>query len=64
MADEHFLIEKHSDGERTKTEVTGLDEKASVGELARMLSGAETTDSVMKNAGEMKELANIYKKGL
>ena len=57
MADKHFLIEKSSDGERTSTSVTELDENAAVAELARLLGGAKITESTIKAAGEMRELA-------
>ncbi len=37
--------------------VDSLDEEASVEEVARMLSGAVTSDLVLANAREMKEYA-------
>lgn len=40
-----------------KTDITLLDEEASVRELARMLGGANVTDRILESAGEMKELA-------
>ena len=57
FASKHFLIEKATDGASTKTGVTPLSEEQTVKELARMLSGAQITDSVMANAREMRELA-------
>lgn len=57
FASKHFLIEKATDGASTKTSVTPLTEAETVNELARMLSGAQITDSVMANAKEMRELA-------
>lgn len=56
-ADSHFLIEKETDGKSVKTDITLLDEEASVRELARMLGGANVTDRILESAGEMKELA-------
>ena len=45
----------------TKTEVITLDEEASADELARMIGGAEITESVLASAKEMKKLANQLK---
>lgn len=61
MADMHFLIEKHSDGEKTTTGIHPLYDEDIVNELARMLSGAQITQSVLENAREMKALANSLK---
>ena len=57
MADDHFIIEKSTDGMVTKTNIALLSEEASVMELARMLGGAKITDAVVSSAREMKELA-------
>jgi len=63
MADEHFSIEKrHSEG-RTRTEITALNRDEMIKELARLLSGESITDTVIKNAGEMKDLADKKKGG-
>ena len=62
MADEHFVIEKVTDGQKTTTRIVPLSKEDSVKELARMLSGAETTETVLSNAAEMKELAAKTKK--
>lgn len=59
MADEHFIIEKMTDGKATKTNIASLDEEASVMELARMLGGVKITESVIASAKEMKELAKV-----
>lgn len=61
MADSHFRIEKQVTEEGTRTEVRRLDKKESVEELARILGGAEITEAVLKNASEMKELADNKK---
>lgn len=61
MADSHFRIEKQVTEEGTRTEVRKLDKKESVEELARILGGAEITEAVLKNASEMKELADNKK---
>lgn len=62
MADEHFVIEKVTDGQKTTTRIVPLSKEDSVKELARMLSGAATTETVLSNAAEMKELAAKTKK--
>ena len=57
MADRHYLIEKASSKGDTRTDIRRLDENESVRELARILGGAKITDTVLKSAVEMKELA-------
>ena len=61
MADHHFLISKHVKDEHTITEIKELDNKDITIELARMLGGAEVTDTVLQSADEMKNLANQIK---
>lgn len=61
MADEHFVIEKQTDGDTTKTTIRLLKEEEAVEELARILGGAKITESVMVSAKEMKELASNTK---
>lgn len=62
MADCHFVIEKTVTEESTKTGIRPLTEEESTDELARILGGAKITDTVMKNAKEMRELAKQTKK--
>lgn len=62
MADTHFVIEKKTDGSKTRTNIYGLDEKASIEEIARILGGAVITERVIESAKEMKELAKGTKK--
>lgn len=57
MADTHFLIEKHTEGERTKTQIHELSEEEAVDEIARLLGGVRITEAVRQNAREMKQLA-------
>ncbi|HIV17384.1 MAG TPA: DNA repair protein RecN [Candidatus Alectryocaccobium stercorigallinarum] len=61
MADEHFVIEKNSDGGGTVTAVSKLDEEEKTDELARILGGAKITGAARANAKEMKEMAQEYK---
>ena len=64
MADSHYLIEKSVSNQTTISTIRALEEKECVGELARMIGGVKITDTVMKSAGEMKELAANTKKTL
>ncbi|MBP5353754.1 MAG: DNA repair protein RecN, partial [Lachnospiraceae bacterium] len=50
MADCHFEISKSAEGGKTRTTLRKLTEDEVPRELARMLGGAEITDSVMANA--------------
>lgn len=61
MADVHFLIEKESDGSRTRTQIRRLSEQEEIAELARLLGGAKITETVLGSAGEMKKLAQQRK---
>lgn len=61
MADAHFYIEKNVVEHATVTTVALLDEKESIAELGRMLGGVAVTDTVLKNAREMKKLAKQAK---
>ena len=56
-ADVHFLIEKNAEQNSVKTRIERLDQDSSVRELARILGGSKVTDSILKSAKEMKELA-------
>ena len=61
MADSHFLIEKHIEGDKTVSAIHSLSEEESVTELSRLLGGASITDAVTENARELKKQANDYK---
>ena len=62
MADVHFMIEKNIVGKETQTSIRQLNEKESIEELARILGGAEITQTVLDGGKEMKELAKASKK--
>lgn len=62
MADHHFEIAKAVSDGKTATNIQILNENQSITELARLLSGAEVTETVLKNAQEMKRLANLVSK--
>lgn len=52
-ADEHFLIQKDTDGDRTFTKVTPLDFDGRKKELARIMGGLEITDTLLRSAEEL-----------
>ncbi len=62
MADTHYLIEKTVAQNKTTTLIRHLAAHESVDEIARMLGGAEITESVRNNAKEMLCLADDVKK--
>lgn len=53
MADNHLLIEKTSDGQKTYTKVKQLDFEGRKHELARIISGSIITDAALLNAEQM-----------
>lgn len=57
MADNHFLIEKTAEKEKTTTTIREIKEEESIKELARLLGSEKITDSALLNAKELKELA-------
>ena len=61
MADAHYAIEKTVEDGVTRTTIRKLNREQEIAELARILGGAEITDTVLKSAAEMKELADRTK---
>ncbi len=61
MADRHYLIEKTNFTDSVKTEIIELSDDERIEEIARILGGAEITETVTDNASEMIELAKKYK---
>jgi len=53
FADHHYLIEKKSSGERTRTTVRLIVDEERTEEVARMLSGAKLTETSRKHAEQM-----------
>lgn len=53
LADQHFLVEKETVGNRTKVGVKELKDKEKIEEIARMLTGAQITDTARQHAREM-----------
>ena len=62
MADIHFEIRKSTSEGSTATTIERLGRAETVRELARLLGGAQITEAVLKNAREMKKLADQTKK--
>lgn len=58
LADTHFAIVKDSGDKGAITLVTKLSREERVQELARLISGASTTETTIKHAREMLELSN------
>ena len=62
MADNHYLIEKHTEGERTLTSVHELSEAQKIEEIGRLTGGVSITRTVRENAAEMKKMAEQFRK--
>lgn len=54
QADAHYLIQKSAKDNGAQTEISSLEEEASIQELARLLGGAKVTASILESAREMK----------
>ena len=52
-ADTHFVVKKSSDGSISQSDVTKLEDKARVTEIARMLAGLEGSVSAQEHAAEL-----------
>ena len=61
MADAHYCIEKGVVNGKTRTTISLLNSEQEITELARILGGAEITETTMQSAYEMKELAKRTK---
>lgn len=57
-ADTHFCIEKNTDGNRTYTTITRLEDNESINEIARLIAGSNITDTTIEHA---KEIVNLTK---
>lgn len=62
MADKHFLVEKKSGDDSVEVNFGPLGESERQNELARMLSGAEVTQTTLDHAAEMLEMTKKLKK--
>ena len=62
MADNHFVIKKGVESDRTITTIDELDSDGMISEIGRLISSSgELTDSVIANAKELKEMAQKEK---
>ena len=61
MADSHYEIKKSVENGRTRTEISKLAPEEVRNELARLIGGAEITETVLVGADEMKSLADRKK---
>lgn len=61
MADNHFVIEKQTDGLSTATGIHRLSEEDSLKELARLLGTDELSEAALFNAAEIKSRASKIK---
>lgn len=60
-ATSHYVIEKKVVNKKTVTRIHGLTEEESIQELARIVGGAQITETVRRSAREMKDLAKRTK---
>ncbi|MBQ6555542.1 MAG: DNA repair protein RecN [Firmicutes bacterium] len=61
MADAHFVISKHNEGAKTVVDVKELKESDIKEELARLIGGAEITETTLAAAEDMRIQANKSK---
>ncbi len=62
MADSHYVIKKSVTKNKTVTEIQTLSQEEMIEELARILGGAEITETIRNSAKEMKDLAKKMQK--
>lgn len=62
IADNHLYVKKAILDERTTTETLTLSEEERIEEIARMLSGSETTKGALQAAKELRASAQSFKK--
>lgn len=55
----HFRVQKETDGDRTRSDISRLDDRGRLEEVARMVGGASVTKRTREAAKEMLELANV-----
>ena len=59
MANNHLLIEKTVENNRTKTSVTPISGEERIKEIARIMSGKEITENIYNSAKELLDRSNI-----
>lgn len=61
MADAHYVIEKNIIADKTITSIHYLTKQESINEIARLIGGVEITNTVLRSAQEMKDMASCTK---
>lgn len=61
MADTHYLIQKEEEAGKTLTKIGQLNDNEMITEIARLLGSDNITDIMLKNAEELKNMANQTK---
>ena len=64
MGDNHYLIEKKSDETKTISTIKKIEKDEITDELARLIGGAEITESTIAAAADMKKMAEELKNNL
>jgi DNA repair protein RecN (Recombination protein N) len=53
LAEQHFVVSKDDEGDKTYTKIKKLDKNERVMEVAKLLSGEKITDASIKSAKEL-----------
>ena len=61
LADTQFCVEKHVEGDRTRTDVLKLDDDGRVREISRLIGGSTDSPSSLAHARHMLEEARLHK---
>lgn len=64
MSDQHVLIEKSVKNNRTSTEITFLSTEEKTKEIAKMITGAELTETAVQHAVQLLDLTKSYKESV
>lgn len=64
MSDQHLLIKKIENKERTTTSIKELTSKTKISELGKMITGTKLTDTAMEHAEELLELTQSFKRSM
>jgi DNA repair protein RecN (Recombination protein N) len=62
FADTHFSVNKQTESQRTTSSIAALDGDKRIQELAEMLGGASRSETSVKNARELLQKAETWKK--
>ncbi len=61
MADAHFKVEKRVEGDKTLVDIRLLDSEGTLGEIARILGGEDSSQSVMDAASDIRKNTELRK---